>query len=135
MEAYLPRLTIRRHQLGGSLVWGTRWGRANLQVSTNTDRARNCGPYKAVVPFSYFSSNMSESEFKTLGFVGLGAMGRPMLVHLANKLPAESRIYVFDVVEQAINEVCSQYPGRVLRASSAKDVAQQAVSYICQSNE
>jgi pyrroline-5-carboxylate reductase len=73
---------------------------------------------------------MSESEFKTLGFVGLGAMGKPMLEHLANKLPAESRVYVFDVVQDAIEDVCSRYPDKVLRASSAKDVAQKAVSYV-----
>ncbi|KAL1610118.1 hypothetical protein SLS60_001783 [Paraconiothyrium brasiliense] len=73
---------------------------------------------------------MSGSEFKNLGFIGLGAMGKPMLVHLANKLPAESRIHVFDVVEEAMNEVCSQYPDRVFKASSAKDVAQKSVTII-----
>lgn len=73
---------------------------------------------------------MSGSEFKTLGFVGLGAMGKPMLIHLANKLPAESRIYVFDVVEKAMDDICSQYPERVLKASSARDVAQQTVGNI-----
>jgi 3-hydroxyisobutyrate dehydrogenase len=65
--------------------------------------------------------------FKTLGFIGLGAMGRPMLVHLANKLPPESRIFVFDVIEDVVDEVCSQFPDRVLKASSAKDVAYHAV--------
>jgi 3-hydroxyisobutyrate dehydrogenase len=72
---------------------------------------------------------MTESfEFNTLGFIGLGAMGRPMLEHLANKLPAESRIFVFDVVESVVDDVCQQFPGRVLKASSAKNVAEQAVS-------
>ena len=67
-------------------------------------------------------------EFNTLGFIGLGAMGRPMLVHLANKLPAESRIYVFDVVETVVDEVCAEFPNRVFKGSSAKDVAEQVVS-------
>lgn len=71
---------------------------------------------------------MEESvEFKTLGFIGLGAMGKPMLVHLANKLPPESRIFVFDVVEQVVDELCGQFPDRVLKASSAKDVTNHAV--------
>ena len=67
-------------------------------------------------------------EFKTLGFIGLGAMGRPMLVHLANKLPAESRIYVFDVVESVVDEVCADFPNRVFKGTSAKDVAEKVVS-------
>lgn len=72
---------------------------------------------------------MAESfGFETLGFIGLGAMGKPMLIHLANKLPLESKIYVFDVVEQVVNEVCSQFPDRVHKASSARNVAEQVVS-------
>ena len=67
-------------------------------------------------------------RFGTLGFIGLGAMGKPMLVHLANKLPPESRIYVFDVVEQVVDEMRDQFPQRVFKGTSAKDVAQQAVS-------
>lgn len=66
-------------------------------------------------------------EFKTLGFIGLGAMGRPMLEHLANKLPSESRIWVYDVFEKVVDELCAQYPERVLKGKSAKDVAQQVV--------
>lgn len=66
-------------------------------------------------------------EFKALGFIGLGAMGRPMLEHLAQKLPLESRIWVYDVFEQVVDELCSQYPDRVLKGESAKDVAQRVV--------
>ncbi|UPX20238.1 3-hydroxyisobutyrate dehydrogenase [Ascochyta rabiei] len=51
-------------------------------------------------------------------------MGKPMLEHLANKLPKESRIWVFDVVEQVVDEVCAAYPDRVFKGKSAKDVAQ-----------
>ncbi|KAI4625465.1 hypothetical protein J4E80_002596 [Alternaria sp. BMP 0032] len=64
-------------------------------------------------------------EFGKLGFIGLGAMGKPMLSHLANKLPEESRIWVYDVVEQMVDDACAEFPGRVLKAKSAKDVAQQ----------
>ncbi|KAF3032919.1 hypothetical protein E8E12_003751 [Didymella heteroderae] len=61
--------------------------------------------------------------FKTLGFIGLGAMGRPMLEHLANKLPEGSRLWVYDVVERVLDEVCAAYPNRVLKGTSAADVA------------
>jgi 3-hydroxyisobutyrate dehydrogenase len=67
------------------------------------------------------------ADFRTLGFIGLGAMGRPMLVHLANKLPPEARIFVFDVVEQVVDDLCNQFPNRVLKATSARDVADHAV--------
>jgi 3-hydroxyisobutyrate dehydrogenase-like beta-hydroxyacid dehydrogenase len=67
-------------------------------------------------------------EFRTLGFVGLGAMGKPMLMHLANKLPEESRIYVFDLEEKLVDEVSANFPNKVFKGSSAKEVAQQVVS-------
>jgi 3-hydroxyisobutyrate dehydrogenase len=71
-------------------------------------------------------------DFKNLGFIGLGAMGKPMLSHLANKLPKESRIWVYDVVEHVVDEVCAAFPERVLKAGSAKEVAQHAVrSFYC----
>lgn len=74
---------------------------------------------------------MSESFTNaTVGFIGLGAMGRPMVVHLANKLPTESRIYVFDVVEEVIDQLCAEYPQKLHKATSAKDVAQQAETII-----
>ncbi|KAF1358575.1 hypothetical protein EJ07DRAFT_124259 [Lizonia empirigonia] len=66
------------------------------------------------------------ASFQTLGFIGLGAMGKPMLEHLANKLPKESRIWVYDVVEQVVDEICAAYPDRVFKGRSAKDVAQHA---------
>jgi 3-hydroxyisobutyrate dehydrogenase-like beta-hydroxyacid dehydrogenase len=69
-------------------------------------------------------------EFKTLGFIGLGAMGKPMLVHLANKLPPATQISVFDVVEQVVDEVCEQFPNRVFKGHGAGDVAKQVVSVI-----
>ncbi|KAJ4337783.1 hypothetical protein N0V95_008241 [Ascochyta clinopodiicola] len=64
------------------------------------------------------------TDFKTLGFIGLGAMGKPMLEHLAKKLPQESRIWVYDVVEQVVDEVCAAYPGRVSKGTSARDVTE-----------
>jgi 3-hydroxyisobutyrate dehydrogenase len=67
------------------------------------------------------------NEFEKLGFIGLGAMGKPMLSHLARKLPPESRIWVYDVVELMVDEACAEFPDRVLKGSSARDVATQVV--------
>lgn len=69
-------------------------------------------------------------EFEKLGFIGLGAMGEPMLSHLARKLPEDSRIWVYDVVERTVDDVCAKFPNRVLRGKNPKDVAQQAVRCI-----
>jgi 3-hydroxyisobutyrate dehydrogenase-like beta-hydroxyacid dehydrogenase len=66
-------------------------------------------------------------NFKTVGFIGLGAMGKPMLENLVKKLSTESQIYVFDVVEQVVDEVCKQAPDKLHKALSAKNVAEQAV--------
>jgi 3-hydroxyisobutyrate dehydrogenase-like beta-hydroxyacid dehydrogenase len=67
-------------------------------------------------------------EFNKLGFIGLGAMGKPMVTHLANKLPPESRIWVYDVVQDVMDDICAEFPERVVKGASAKDVAQQVVS-------
>lgn len=67
------------------------------------------------------------NDFKTLGFIGLGAMGKPMLEHLARKLPQESRLWVYDVVEHVVDEVCAAFPDRVYKGTSAADVAQHTV--------
>lgn len=68
-------------------------------------------------------------DFKTVGFIGLGAMGKPMLEHLAKKLPAESRLWVYDVVDSVVDEVCATFPDRVYKGTNPADVAQHAVRF------
>jgi 3-hydroxyisobutyrate dehydrogenase-like beta-hydroxyacid dehydrogenase len=70
----------------------------------------------------------SSFRSETLGFIGLGAMGSPMVRHLATKLPPESRIWVYDVVENLLDDICVEYPEKVVKGESAKHVAQQVVS-------
>lgn len=71
---------------------------------------------------------MAKLEYKSLGFVGIGAMGRPMVEHLSNKLPADCAIYIFDVSEKTVDEVCAEHKGKIIKCSSAKDVAEKSVS-------
>lgn len=66
-------------------------------------------------------------DYRAVGFIGLGAMGAPMVSHLAAKLPARVSIYIFDVVQRVVDELCAQNPGRLLPASSARDVAEKSV--------
>ena len=64
---------------------------------------------------------------ETIGFIGLGAMGLPMARNLANKIPPETRIYVFDVAQEAMDKICSEFPKTVFQSASAREVAQSAV--------
>ncbi|KAF2221516.1 NAD binding domain of 6-phosphogluconate dehydrogenase-domain-containing protein [Elsinoe ampelina] len=66
------------------------------------------------------------SEFKTVGFIGLGLMGKPMAGHLAKKLPADTRIHVFDISKDVVQDLASQYPDKVVVGANAKDVADKS---------
>jgi len=70
---------------------------------------------------------MSEYQYRTLGFIGLGAMGGPMMGHLADKLPRETQIYIFDVVDSLMDEYCAKYPNKIFKAKNARDVAEKSV--------
>jgi 3-hydroxyisobutyrate dehydrogenase len=69
---------------------------------------------------------MGSVEIKHVGFIGLGAMGLPMAKHLATKLPDETRMYIFDIVEDLMEALYQQNRSRVIKCSSAKEVAGQA---------
>ena len=71
-------------------------------------------------------SSATES-YDSIGFIGLGAMGLPMAKHLANKLPSETRIYVFDVAAQAMENFSAEFPRKIVKCGSAREVAQQTV--------
>ena len=66
--------------------------------------------------------------FKAVGFVGLGAMGKPMAKNLIEKLPPESQVYLFDVIATGVNELCEKYPKKCFGCSSPQEVANKSVS-------
>lgn len=70
---------------------------------------------------------MGSIEAINIGFIGLGAMGSPMAGHLAAKLPDETHIFVFDVVQSLVDQLCQQYPQKVTACSSAREVAERSV--------
>jgi 3-hydroxyisobutyrate dehydrogenase len=53
-------------------------------------------------------------------------MGLPMAGHLAAKLPEDTQIFVFDVVQDLIDKLYEEHPSKVLRCLSAKEVAQKS---------
>jgi 3-hydroxyisobutyrate dehydrogenase-like beta-hydroxyacid dehydrogenase len=70
---------------------------------------------------------MVSFEYKAVGFIGLGAMGKPMAGHLAKKLPPDTVIYAFDVVQAVVDTLCIEFPKRVIKAANAKEVAEKSV--------
>ena len=70
---------------------------------------------------------MTDIPYKSIGFIGLGAMGKPMVTNLANKLPKDVQIHVYDIVQSAIDELSEAHPTTIKPATSAKDVAAKSV--------
>ncbi|KAJ5835976.1 hypothetical protein N7447_002002 [Penicillium robsamsonii] len=62
------------------------------------------------------------TKTKGIGFIGLGNMGFWMVTNLASKLPVNSKIYVFDIV----NDICTKYPERIIGYSGPKEVADKS---------
>lgn len=65
-----------------------------------------------------------------VGFIGLGTMGFAMAVNLANKLPASSKLFVYDISTDAVNKFVAQHPNLAVATGSAKEVTQKSVSSI-----
>ena len=68
---------------------------------------------------------------KSVGFIGLGAMGKPMAINLARKLPHGSQIHVHDVVLAAVDEVYEISPGTIVKCANAMEVTEKSVSAPC----
>lgn len=64
----------------------------------------------------------------SVGFIGLGTMGYPMAENLISKLPAKSKMFVYDVSADSVNRFNTQYPDSVVPCASAREVTEQAVS-------
>ena len=64
---------------------------------------------------------------KKVGWIGLGIMGMPMVRNLLAKMETDSQFYVYDVVQDSIDDLVKDGQGRVHACSSAKDVADNSV--------
>lgn len=76
---------------------------------------------------------MTTDQAKTIGFIGLGNMGFWMATNLAEKLPANAKLMVFDIVPALMDELCSKYPEKILGGSGPKDVAENSVNTLINS--
>lgn len=68
------------------------------------------------------------STFDTIGFIGLGTMGLPMLGNLVKKLPNDTRFYVYDVSKPAMETLCAQHPTQIEACNNAREVADKSVT-------
>ncbi|KAL2670514.1 hypothetical protein Neosp_014302 [[Neocosmospora] mangrovei] len=66
------------------------------------------------------------AESLKLGFVGLGAMGLPMASNLISKAPADSTLFVYDILEGSMNKLARRHPKSVVLCRSPREVAQKA---------
>ena len=66
-------------------------------------------------------------NYKSIGFIGLGMMGVPMVENVIKKTSDDMRIYVNDVVEDPVKQLCEQYPDRVESCQTAKEIAEKSV--------
>lgn len=69
---------------------------------------------------------MSRSYDK-IGFVGVGAMGKHMVLNLAKKSPYGTQIFICDINTVAVEELCSSNPDVISPCFSAREVASKSV--------
>ncbi|KAK4038862.1 NAD binding domain of 6-phosphogluconate dehydrogenase-domain-containing protein [Parachaetomium inaequale] len=71
-------------------------------------------------------SSPSEALPKSIGFIGLGAMGKPMATNLARSLPPGSHIHAHDTVEAPVDEFCTSFPDIAVKCASARELAEKS---------
>ncbi len=67
---------------------------------------------------------------KNIGWIGLGLMGLPMATNILNKTDQDSKIYVFDVVQDAVRKFVEAGQGRVIACESSKEVTDKSVCHM-----
>ncbi|OJD38120.1 3-hydroxyisobutyrate dehydrogenase [Diplodia corticola] len=67
-----------------------------------------------------------ESLFDSIGFIGLGTMGLPMLENLIQKLSDETNFYVYDISASVMDSLCAQYPEKVHACANSREVADKS---------
>jgi 3-hydroxyisobutyrate dehydrogenase-like beta-hydroxyacid dehydrogenase len=66
-------------------------------------------------------------EYKSIGWIGLGLMGVPMIENLINKTPSSTQFYIHDIDEAAVEKLSKKYPERAFRSKSSKELAEKSV--------
>lgn len=87
-------------------------------------------------PTDVISRKMAQEEQSTVGFIGLGIMGKGMIRNLLTKLDPSLSFVVWNRSSEPSEELVNQFPGRVRVGASPADVVRQsAVTYSMLSTE
>lgn len=73
------------------------------------------------------ASSATERLPQNVGWIGLGLMGLPMAQNLLRKMDKSTNFYVYDVIQESIDEFVKAGDGRVKACSSSKEVADKSV--------
>ncbi|CAK4033721.1 3-hydroxyisobutyrate dehydrogenase, mitochondrial [Lecanosticta acicola] len=63
---------------------------------------------------------------RNVGWVGLGLMGFPMAKNLLKKMDAETQFYVYDVMQENVENLVREGEGRIHACESSKEVADKS---------
>lgn len=67
------------------------------------------------------------TSYSSLGFIGVGAMGKLMVENLAKSTTPGTKIFINDINQAALDELCAKYPTSVVQCHTAKEVAEKSV--------
>jgi 3-hydroxyisobutyrate dehydrogenase-like beta-hydroxyacid dehydrogenase len=70
---------------------------------------------------------MAAEKYKSVGFIGLGNMGLPMLENLIQKMSDATKFYIHDISSELLEQTTSKYSGKVEAMKNAKEVAERSV--------
>lgn len=67
------------------------------------------------------------ASYRSIGVVGVGAMGEQMVINVAHKTDPDVRVYINDLNEAVVQRLCTDFTGKVNKCSTAGDVAERSV--------
>ncbi|KAK4230303.1 6-phosphogluconate dehydrogenase [Podospora fimiseda] len=73
---------------------------------------------------------MASTEQTQIGFIGLGAMGKPMATNLAKHftktLNPVFKLHIYDIVSAPLDDLYSSFPNLIIKCTSPRDVASKS---------
>lgn len=67
---------------------------------------------------------------KSIGWIGLGLMGNPMIRNLLKKMSEDTQFFIHDVVRESVDKLVEEGKGRVHACESSVEVADKSVRTI-----
>ena len=71
---------------------------------------------------------------KSIGWIGLGLMGNPMIRNLLKKMSEDTQFHIHDVVRESVDKLVEEGQGRIHACESSVEVADKSVRTILTPN-